>query len=182
LNCNPGRYPRVPLVELGERRPTVHQSAFIAPSAWLIGDVRIGAGSSVWFNAVLRGEHSEIIVGEESNLQDCVVVHPDRQATIIGRRVTVAHGSILEGVVLEDEVLVGIRSAVLEGARVGRGSVIAAGSVVPAGMDVPPGSLVMGSPATVVGGVRGEMARIAQEGWRHYVELGERYRTSMRLI
>ncbi|MGC8556260.1 MAG: gamma carbonic anhydrase family protein [Conexivisphaera sp.] len=172
----------MPLLEIDGRRPTVNQSAFVAPSAWLIGDVRVGAGSSVWFNAVLRGEWSEVVIGDESNVQDCVVVHPDRHAAIVGRRVTIAHGAVLEGVVLEDEVLVGIRSAVLEGARVGRGSIIAAGSVIPAGMEIPPGSLVMGSPAKVVGRVKGNMVRALQEGWRSYVELGERYRSALRGI
>ncbi len=172
----------MPLIGLGDRRPSVSDSAFVAPSAWIIGDVRIGAGSSVWFNAVLRGEWSEVIIGDESNLQDCVVVHPDRHAAIVGRRVTVAHGSVLEGAVLEDEVFVGIKSAVLEGARVGRGSVIAAGSVVPAGMEIPPGSLVMGSPARIVGRVKGGITKAAQDSWRTYVELQERYRSAMREI
>lgn len=170
------------LVEFGEKRPSVNGSAFIAPSAWLIGDVRIEAGSSVWFNAVLRGELSEIIVGEESNVQDCAVVHPDRHAAIIGRRVTVAHGAVIEGAVIEDEVMIGIRSTVLEGARVGRGSIVAAGSVIPAAMEVPAGSLVMGSPAKIVGRVKGGLAKAVQESWRTYVELGERYRTAMRKI
>lgn len=172
----------MPIAELNGKRPAVHNSTFMAPTAWVIGDVRIEAGVSIWFNAVLRGEWASILVGEGSNVQDCAVIHPDRRSAIIGKRVTMGHGSIVEGAIVEDEVMLGIRSTILEGARVGRGSVIAAGSLVPSKMEIPPGSFVAGSPAKVVGRVKAGLVKLIHEGWRGYSKLKEDYRTGLRTI
>ena len=165
----------MPLVTVRGKSPVVHGSAYIAPTAWVVGDVRLGSESSVWFNAVLRGDLASILVGDDTNIQDCVIIHPDRRSALIGSRVTIGHSSVLEGVVVEDEVLVGIRSTILEGARIGRGSVVAAGSLIPAGMEVPPGSFVAGSPARVVGRVRANLVRLIHESWREYSELKNAY-------
>jgi len=158
------------------RRPSVNGEAWVAPSAVLVGDVNVASGSSVWFGAVLRADGAPIRVGNDSNVQDGAVLHPDRSAAYIGSRVTIGHGAVLEGVYVEDEVLIGIGALVLEDTRVGRGSLVAAGAVVPSGMDIPAGSLLMGNPARIVGSVEPRHQRLIQEAWRHYRELMESYR------
>lgn len=168
----------MPTVRFRGREPVVHSTAFIAPNAWLIGDVRVGVDSSVWFNAVLRGENASIIVGDESNIQDLVVIRPDSMSAVLGKRVTIAHSCVLEGVIIEDEVLISPGSIILEGARIGRGSVVAAGSMIPARMEVPPGSYVAGRPAEIVGRVRASHVKLIHEGWRMYVELKDEYLAS----
>ncbi len=166
----------MPIIEYQHRKPTLSRDAWVAPTATLIGDVSLSSGCSVWFNAVLRADSAPIKVGDDSNIQESVVVHPDRSATFIGQRVTIGHRAVLEGVYLDDEVLVGIGALVLEDTRVGRGSLIAAGAVVPSGLNIPPGSLVMGNPARIVGEVETKHQKLIQEGWHHYVELKEDYR------
>jgi len=151
--------------------PTVHETAYVHPRATLIGDVTLEAETSVWPGAVLRGDRGAIVVREGSNLQDNVVVH---EATTIGPRATVGHAAIVHHCRVETGALVGMNAVVLDGATVGEGAVVAAGSVVTMGTEVPPGSLVAGTPATVVreeaGGNRWELAA------EHYVELAGRYR------
>lgn len=120
-------------------------------SAQVIGDVEIGADSSVWLNAVLRGDVNRIRVGDRTNIQDASVLHGMRgtHATLIGDEVTVGHGAILHGCTVEDRCLVGMGAIVLNGAVVGAGSIVAAGTLVAEGSVIPPGSLVMGSPGRV---------------------------------
>lgn len=138
------------VMPIGGRRPLVDAEAFVAPTAVVLGSVVIGAGASVWYHAVLRGDTEEIVIGAGSNIQDNCTVHADPGCpALIGERVTVGHNAVLHGCVLEDEVLVGMGATVLNRARIGAGSLIAAGAVVPEGMTVPPGSLVAGLPATV---------------------------------
>jgi len=131
--------------------PTVAASAYIDPSAQVIGDVQVGERSSIWPNATLRGDVNRIRVGAGSNIQDNAVLHGDvdRYPVLIGDRVTVGHSVVLHGCVVEDDCVIGIGAIILNGARIGRGSVIAAGALVPEEMEVPPGSLVMGVPAKV---------------------------------
>jgi carbonic anhydrase/acetyltransferase-like protein (isoleucine patch superfamily) len=130
--------------------PTLDPTAWIAPGAVVIGDVTLGARASVWYQAVLRGDTDPISVGDDSNLQDGVVVHVDEgQPARIGARVTVGHAAIVHGCTIEDECLIGMGAIVLNGARVGTGSIVAAGALVTEGMQVPPGSVVMGMPGKV---------------------------------
>ena len=164
------------MVEFQRKKPILSRDCWVAPSALLIGDVSLASGSSVWFDAILRGDNASIKVGNDSNIQEGVVIHPDRSAAIIGQRVTVGHKATLEGVYIDDEVLVGIGALVLEDTRVGRGSLIGAGSVVPSGLSIPPGSLVMGNPARVVGSTEPKHLKLIQEGWHYYSELKEEYR------
>lgn len=140
-----------PLVlALGDRSPQVHHDAWLAPTATLIGGVRLGARASVWFGAVLRADNADIAVGEDSNLQDNVVVHVDAGFDVrVGARVTIGHGVILHGCTVEDDALVGMGATLLNGVTVGRGSLVAAGTVLLAGTTVPPGSLVAGVPGKV---------------------------------
>ena len=128
--------------------PIVHPDAWVSEAAVLIGDVRMAAGASLWPLAVARGDVCPIVIGEGSNIQDGAVLHGDPdQPVIIGADVTVGHRAVIHGATLEDGCLIGIGAIVLNGVRVGAGSLVAAGSVVT--RDVPPASLVMGAPAVV---------------------------------
>ena len=121
--------------------------AFIHPSATIVGNVTLGERVSVWPGAVLRGDCAPITVGDESNIQDCVVLHVDYDAPCtIGRRVTVGHRAIVHGATVEDECLIGMGAIVLNGARVGAGSILAAGTVIAEGTVVEPNSLWAGVP------------------------------------
>jgi carbonic anhydrase/acetyltransferase-like protein (isoleucine patch superfamily) len=131
--------------------PRVHPTAYIDDSAQVIGDVEVGAESSVWMAVVIRGDVHRIRIGSRSNIQDGTVVHvmKDTHATTVGNGVTVGHGAIIHGCTIENRCLVGMGAILLNGARVGEGSIVAAGSLVVEGMEIPPRSLVMGSPAKV---------------------------------
>ncbi|HVX65488.1 MAG TPA: gamma carbonic anhydrase family protein [Bryobacteraceae bacterium] len=131
--------------------PRIAVSAYVDPSAQIIGDVEIGERSSVWPNVTIRGDVHYIRIGEETSVQDnsCLHVELNKFPTILGNRVTVGHSVTLHGCVIDDECLIGIGAIVLNGAHVGSGSIIAAGALVPEGMEVPPGSVVMGIPGKV---------------------------------
>lgn len=131
--------------------PQVASSAFLAPTATVIGDVRIGEESGLWFGVVLRGDVNHIRIGCRTNLQDGTIVHVTRgtHPTIIGDGVTVAHGVKLHGCTIGDGCLIGIGAIVLDGVEIGEMSMVAAGSLVVPGTIIPPGSLVVGSPAKV---------------------------------
>ena len=143
--------PTAPVVlAYGGIEPTVSDSAWVAGGAYLIGNLTIGPRSSVWFATVLRADGDRIVVGEETNLQDGVVVHTDPGFPVsVGNRVTVGHRAVLHGCTVEDDVLIGMAAVVLNGAHIGHGSLVAAGAVVLEGTVVPPGSLVAGVPAKV---------------------------------
>ncbi|MFY9558476.1 MAG: gamma carbonic anhydrase family protein [Blastocatellia bacterium] len=157
--------------------PDIADSAFIAAGAKIIGDVRVGANSSIWFNCVLRGDCHYIRIGDNSNIQDGTVVHvtQGRFATNIGSQVTVGHSVVLHGCTVKDRCLIGIGAIVLDDVTIGEESFIAAGSLVTPGTVIPPRSLVMGVPAKVRRPVTdGEVASI-DEHWRHYVEYKNQY-------
>ncbi|MDG2383866.1 MAG: gamma carbonic anhydrase family protein [Pirellulaceae bacterium] len=133
------------------RPQLVDPTAFIAENAVVLGDVTIGAEASVWFNAVVRGDTSPIQIGPGSNVQDSCVLHADPGFPCeIGENVTIGHAAVVHGATIEDNVLIGLRAVVLNGARVRSGSVIAAGAIVTEGVEIPPHSLVMGVPGKVV--------------------------------
>jgi carbonic anhydrase/acetyltransferase-like protein (isoleucine patch superfamily) len=130
--------------------PDVDRAAFIAPGAVVVGKVTMGRGSSVWYGCVVRADLERIEFGEDVNIQDGSILHADPGLPVIlGDRVSLGHGAIVHGATVEDDVLVGMRATVLNGAHIGSGSVIAAGAVVRPGMEVPPNSLVVGVPAKV---------------------------------
>jgi carbonic anhydrase/acetyltransferase-like protein (isoleucine patch superfamily) len=132
-------------VEFSGLRPRLGRDVYIAPGAWLAGDVRLGDRVSIWFNAVLRGDINHVEIGEGSNIQDNCTLHVDDDyPCVVGRDVVVGHAAVLHGCVVEDRSLIGIGAVLLNGVRVGERSVVAAGSVLPPGMHVPPGHLVMG--------------------------------------
>ncbi|MBV8631215.1 MAG: gamma carbonic anhydrase family protein [Silvibacterium sp.] len=131
--------------------PSVPESCYVDTSAQVIGDVVLGECSSVWMNAVLRGDVHSIRVGAHSNVQDCAVLHGMRRLypVIVGEYVTIGHNATVHGCVIGDVCLVGIGAAILNNAKIGEGSIVAAGAVVPEGMMVPARSLVAGVPAKV---------------------------------
>ncbi|MEY9967164.1 carbonic anhydrase/acetyltransferase-like protein (isoleucine patch superfamily) [Streptacidiphilus sp. MAP12-16] len=132
------------------RTPEVDERAFVAPTGVVLGSVRLAAGASVWYGAVLRGDCETIVIGEDSNVQDNCSVHADfGYPAILGARISVGHNAVLHGCTIEDDVLIGMSATVLNGAVIGAGSLVAAGALVTQGTQVPPGSLVAGVPAKV---------------------------------
>ena len=130
--------------------PEIKETSFIAPNASLIGRVKIGENSSVWFNTVLRGDMENISIGDESNIQDLSMGHADPGfPLVVGNRVTIGHHCVVHGCRIEDDCLIGMGAIIMNGVRIGRGSIIGAGAVLLEGMEVPEFSMVVGSPAKV---------------------------------
>ena len=166
-------------MSFGNHRPVVSESAFVAPSATLIGEVSIDDDAVVMFGVVARADRAAISLGKGSNLQDNVVIHGDPGFPAqIGSGVSVGHGAIIHGATIDDDVLVGMGAIVLNGARVGAGSLIAAGAIVLEGTHIPPGSLVAGVPGSIKRDTTpDERAHIAANA-ATYRELGRAYRGS----
>ena len=149
---------------------------FRAENATIVGDVTLEKDVSIWFGAVLRADKAAIHIGERSNIQDNAVVHTSEgHETRIGRGVSVGHGAIVHGCTIEDDVLVGMGSIVMNGTVVGRGSIIGAGAVVTGGMEIPPGSLVLGVPAKVIKKISEEQIESTKKNAESYVELARSY-------
>ena len=130
--------------------PEIKETSFIAPNASLIGRVRIGEKSSVWFNTVLRGDMENISIGDESNIQDLSMGHADPGfPLVVGNSVTIGHHCVVHGCRIEDDCLIGMGAIIMNGVKIGRGSIIGAGAVLLEGMEVPEFSMVVGSPANV---------------------------------
>ena len=160
----------------GEFSPSIHETAFVAASADVIGRVTLHEESSVFYQATLRGDINEIVIGPRSNIQDNVVVHlADNYGCYVGELVTVGHSAILHACTVKDEVLVGMGAIVLDGAVIGERSVIGAGALVTGGTEIPPGSLVLGSPAKVVRTLSAEeQAKV--KGWAEkYVRVSREF-------
>jgi carbonic anhydrase/acetyltransferase-like protein (isoleucine patch superfamily) len=158
--------------------PTISASAWVAPSADVLGDVTLGEHASVWYGCVLRGDIAPIRIGAESNVQDLTMVHVDvDRPCVVGNRVGIGHRAILHGCDVGDDCLIGMGAIVLSHAVIGAGSVIAAGAVVPESAVVPPGSLVVGVPGRVVREVDEELRERARRTVEHYRELKEGHRT-----
>ena len=160
--------------------PRIDPTAFIAPTAVVMGDVTLGPRSSVWYGSVIRGDMAPIVIGADSNIQDGSVVHVDEGVPCtVGARVGVGHRVILHGCTVEDDSLIGMGSVLLNNVTIGRGSVVAAGAVIPEGMTVPPGSLVMGVPGRIVRPVDPGLAERIAGTWKHYVEQARAHRSGM---
>ncbi len=159
-----------------QARLRLHPTAFVAPGAVVVGDVTLGARSSVWFNTVLRGDVDRIEVGEDSNVQDNSIVHMDEGLpALIGAGVTIGHRAVIHGCVIEDGCLIGMGAVVLSGARVGAGSLVGAGALVRERQVIPPGSVALGMPAKVVGKATDEHRAGMRRGAEHYVALAHSY-------
>jgi carbonic anhydrase/acetyltransferase-like protein (isoleucine patch superfamily) len=165
------------IAAVGGRAPRLDATAFAAPTAVLLGDVRLGADSGVWYHTVLRGDSEAITIGAGSNVQDNSTVHADPGfPVIVGAGVTVGHNTVLHGCVIEDDVLIGMGATVLNGARIGRGSLVAAAALITQGMVVPPGSLVAGVPAKVRRELSPEEREVIRLNAEHYVTLAATHR------
>ena len=156
----------------GGTRPQIHPTAFIEESAQIIGDVTIGEQSSVWFNAVVRGDVFYIRIGNRTNIQDGTVIHVTNgtHATILEDEVTVGHNATLHGCHIERGCLIGMGSIVMDGVRVGAQSLVAAGALVSPGTQIPPRSLVMGAPARIKRPLTDEEVAGLDVFWNNYIE------------
>jgi carbonic anhydrase/acetyltransferase-like protein (isoleucine patch superfamily) len=159
------------------RAPEVHPSCYVDLSAQLVGDVTLGEHSSVWMNAVLRGDVNSIRVGSNSNVQDCAVLHGQRNLypVIVGDWVTIGHNATVHGCVVEDECLIGIGSRVLNNCRIGAGSIVAAGAVVPEHTVVPPRTLWAGVPAKLRRELSDKDRALILEYAKNYLDYTEIY-------
>jgi carbonic anhydrase/acetyltransferase-like protein (isoleucine patch superfamily) len=166
------------IITYNGKSPRIHPTAFVAPTAVLIGDVEVGEESSIWFGAVLRGDHPQhgIRIGRRVSVQDNCVLHvSDRGPTIVEDEATIGHGAAFESVRVGRSALIGMNSVLLHGAVIGEGALVAALSVVPEGMEVPPRTLAAGAPARV----RSQLSELATE-WversgGHYAGLSRSY-------
>jgi carbonic anhydrase/acetyltransferase-like protein (isoleucine patch superfamily) len=160
-----------------KKGPIIHSSAWVVPGATVIGDVILEEESSVWYGAVLRGDINRIVIGPRSNIQDNAVVHVDTDyPTTMGELVTVGHTAIVHACIIDDEVLVGMGSVILDDVEVGARSIIGANALVTIGTKIPPGSLVLGSPAKIRRQLSlDEQKDIARWAWS-YVETAKQYR------
>ena len=172
----------MPTYALGKNSPTVHETCFIAPGAVIVGQVTVGPRTSIWFNAVIRGDISPVRIGSEVSIQDCCSIHADEGfPTIIGDRVTVGHGAVVHGAIIGAGALIGMRSVILDGAVVGERSLVGAGSLV-SRITVPPRSLVLGAPAKVIRELTPEELKLMEEGVEIYLALAEQYERELRQV
>jgi len=159
--------------------PEIHQDAWVAENAVIIGDVKIGAGSSIWYNVVIRGDLNKIRIGENVNVQDGAILHVESEdgPCLVGDRVTIGHQSIVHGCVIEDDALIGMGATVLSWSRIGTGALVAAGALVKEYEHIQARTLWAGVPAKQRSMVDEPMFQRMQTGWKHYVELAENYRS-----
>lgn len=160
----------------GKHFPKVDSSSFIAQGARIIGEVELEANTSIWFNAVLRGDEAGIFIGEGSNIQDGAVVHVDKNSPVrVGKNVTVGHNVTLHGCTVEDGALIGMGATILNGAVIGRGALVAAGALVLEKQVVEAGTLVAGIPAKMRRELTEENTAYLKYDTEHYIEQARRY-------
>ncbi|MBI3272309.1 MAG: gamma carbonic anhydrase family protein [Planctomycetes bacterium] len=151
-----------------------HGGFYVAATAVLVGDVTLGNGSSVWYNAVLRGDDARLLIGDVTNVQDLVMVHPYLgEDLLIGSFVTIGHHATVHCKSIGDRCIIGMGSILLAHSRIGEGCIVAAGAVIPEGMDVPPKSIVMGVPARITG-------KVTDGNWAESMEQAKFYRDKAR--
>jgi carbonic anhydrase/acetyltransferase-like protein (isoleucine patch superfamily) len=172
----------LPLYQLDDIGPTLGAGAWAAPSADLIGDVRLGSRASVWFGAVIRADNTPILIGADSNVQDGAVGHSDPGAPLtIGARVTVGHQAILHGCTIGDQALIGMGARVLNGAVIGANSLVGAGALVTEGKTFEAGMLIVGAPARAIRPLtESEIAALALSA-AHYAQKAAHYAANLRL-
>ncbi|HET6336478.1 MAG TPA: gamma carbonic anhydrase family protein [Polyangiales bacterium] len=168
------------LYRLGDRVPKIHETAFVAPNAQLIGSVLLEENASVWFGAVLRGDNELLTVGPDTNVQDGSVMHTDAGILLtLGRGITVGHKVMLHGCEVGDYSLVGINSVVLNRAKIGKYCLIGAGALITEGKVIPDGSVVMGAPGKVVRQVTDNERKVLEGSSAHYVQNAQRYKNQL---
>ncbi|MFC3286104.1 gamma carbonic anhydrase family protein [Litchfieldella rifensis] len=163
--------------------PELHDEVFVAETADVMGNVILRSGSSVWYQAVIRGDNDVIDIGEGSNVQDGTVMHTDPGYPLkVGAGVTIGHQAMLHGCTIGDESLVGIQAVILNGAVIGKNCLVAAGAVVTEGKEFPDNSLIVGAPARVVRKLSEEAVEKMRENARHYVANGLRHKETLKRI
>ena len=168
------------LLPHGDAFPQVAGSAWVAPGAYVIGEVRLGEESSVWYGAVLRGDTEPIQIGDRTNLQDGCILHADLGfPATVGQGCVVGHNAVVHGCEIGDSCLVGMGATILNGAKIGDGSIVAAGAVVPEGREFPSRSLIVGVPAKRVSDVTDEQAADIERGASEYVERAAAHRVAL---
>jgi carbonic anhydrase/acetyltransferase-like protein (isoleucine patch superfamily) len=170
------------LYALGDKRPHLPEDGdcFVAPGAHVIGDCRLGAGSSIWFGCTLRGDNERIVLGAGSNIQENSVLHTDPGFPLeIGEGCTIGHKAMLHGCTIGDGALIGMGAIVLNGAVIGAGALVGAGALIPEGKEIPPGVMVLGAPGKVVRALTDAHRQMMQAGARHYVERSRAYKTDL---
>ena len=173
----------MPIYSIGAKRPQIAESAWIAPNATVVGDVRIGANVSIWWNAVLRGDNDPITIGENTNIQDGSILHTDIGVGLtIAANVTVGHMVMLHGCTIGEGSLVGIGAIILNHAVIGKECLIGAGALVAEGKRIPDRSLVIGSPGRVVMELTDEDMERVRAGNHHYIEHIREYRENLKRI
>jgi carbonic anhydrase/acetyltransferase-like protein (isoleucine patch superfamily) len=169
------------LYGLDKRAPQISSEAWVADNATIIGSVTLESNASVWYNCVLRGDNDDLIVGENSNVQDGSVLHTDPGIKLkIGRDCTVGHMVMLHGCEIGDNTLIGIKSVVLNRAKIGKNSIVGANSLVTEGKSFPDNSMIMGAPAKVVRELTPQEVQVIKMMAAHYVDNARRYRTQLR--
>ena len=170
----------MPLYEIAGQRPTVHPTAWIAPSADLIGDVRLGEEASVWFGACIRADNTPIVIGARANIQEGAMLHSDPGAPCtVGEGCTVGHHAILHGCTLGANVLVGMGATVLNRAVIGEDCLIGAGALVTEGKSFPPGHLIVGAPARAVRPLDPAAIAALRLSAAHYAHKAAEYATGL---
>jgi len=169
------------IYRLGDARvATVGDDFFVAPTASVIGRVRLGRGASVWFGAVIRGDGNDIVIGDMTNVQDNAVVHVDSDApTTVGANVTIGHAATVHGCTVGDFSLIGIGATILSHAVIGRWCIVGAGALITERKEFPDRSLIIGVPARRVREVTDDEIRMLERSAEHYAELGRRYRREL---
>lgn len=169
------------MLNIDRRLELIDPTAWIAPTATVVGEVYLGPQSSIWFGAVLRGDVEPIRIGQQTNVQDLSCLHADPgKPCILGDRVTVGHRAVVHGATVEDECLIGIGAVVLNEAVIGRHSIVGAGAVVTEGKIIPPRSLVLGMPGKVVRELTDNDVQRILHGYQHYVAAAAQYRAAQR--
>ena len=159
---------------------SINKTVFIADGAKVIGDVEIGANSSVWFNAVIRADSDKVKIGDNSNVQDNAVIHTSEGFGVhIGDNVTIGHGAIIHGCTLKDNVMIGMGAIVLNGAVIGENSIIGAGALITQGKVIPSGSLAFGNPCKIVRQLTDEEISSISRNAQSYVKEAEKYNTKI---
>lgn len=173
----------MPLFKLGDKTPQVGEQAWVAPNATVIGDVRLGKNSSIWWNATLRGDNDPIHIGDNTNIQDGSVLHTDEGVPMhIGKDVTVGHLVMLHGCTVGDGSLIGIGSVILNRAVIGKGCIVGANTLIPEGKVFPDKVLIVGSPGKVVRELSDEDVAKLKKSADHYVANAARYRDTLEAI
>lgn len=169
--------------EIKGKKPCIDESVFIAEGAHLVGDVRVEANCSIWYNAVIRAEGHPVCIQSDSNIQDGSIIHVGYEhGTYIGKGVTVGHRAVIHGATIGDYTLVGMGSIVLDGAQIGKHCIIGAGALVTSGTVIEEGMLVLGSPAKAIKPLTKEQIDSLYDSTKHYVELGQAYKEEQNKI